>query len=152
MSDTYWEGNAMTMTAAQRRAWQKRWPNFAPTELASWGGELRINERALDGLQAVRTELGKPMHVNSAYRSEAHNRHVGGAPRSQHKAGTAFDIALRGGNDLRKQAYGDRIEALARKHGAKGIGRYNSFIHIDWRSGSRVRTWDQRSEALFVGG
>ena len=152
MFGSVFEGNAHTLNAAQWRAWQNRWPNFAPSELASWGGELKVDTRALDGLQAVRTELGLPMHVTSAYRNEAHNRHVNGAPRSRHKEGRAFDIGLRGAKPGTRQAYGDRIEALARKHGAKGIGRYNSFIHVDWRPANRVAKWDRRSEALFVGG
>ena len=149
---THFIGNVHSMSARERRDWAKRWPDFAPSELASWRGELKIGLAALDGLQAVRTGMGGPLHINSAYRNEVHNRHVGGAPRSQHKEGTAFDIALCGRDALARQAYGDRIEALAREHGARGIGRYNSFIHVDWRGGARVRKWDQRSESLLDGG
>ncbi|TWG98117.1 HK97 family phage major capsid protein [Ochrobactrum sp. J50] len=72
-----------------------RWKNFSPAEIACRGtGSLRINEEALDKLQALRDRLGKPLIVRSAYRSPAHNRAVGGAPRSKHMDGTAFDIAM----------------------------------------------------------
>ena len=70
-----------------------RWPNFSPGEIACRGtGKLLVNEAALDRLQALRDALGKPFIVRSAYRSPEHNRAVGGAKRSKHMAGTAFDV------------------------------------------------------------
>jgi hypothetical protein len=72
------------------KAW--RWPNFSPAEIACRGtGKLLINEPALDKLQALRNRLGKPLIVRSAYRSPEHNRAVGGATRSKHMDGAAFD-------------------------------------------------------------
>jgi hypothetical protein len=72
-----------------------RWPNFSPAEIACRGtGKLLINEPALDKLQALRDRLGKPLIVRSAYRSPEHNRAVGGATRSKHLDGAAFDIAM----------------------------------------------------------
>src|SRR6056297_2229085 len=72
-----------------------RWPNFSPAEIACRGtGKLLINEPALDKLQALRDRLGKPLIVRSAYRSPEHNRSVGGATRSKHMDGAAFDIAM----------------------------------------------------------
>ena len=76
-----------------KNAW--RWPNFSPAEIACRGtGKLLINEPALDKLQALRERLGKPLIVRSAYRSPEHNRAVGGATRSKHLHGAAFDIAM----------------------------------------------------------
>ena len=64
-------------------AW--RWPNFSPAEIACRGtGKLLVNEAALDALQALRTRLGKPLIIRSAYRSPEHNRAVGGAKASKH--------------------------------------------------------------------
>jgi zinc D-Ala-D-Ala carboxypeptidase len=72
-----------------------RWPNFSPAEIACRGtGQLKLHPEALDKLQALRDRLGKPLIVRSAYRSPEHNRAVGGAPRSKHMDGTAFDIAM----------------------------------------------------------
>jgi hypothetical protein len=72
-----------------------RWSNFSPAEIACRGtGKLLINEPALDKLQALRDLLGKPLVVRSAYRSPEHNRAVGGATRSKHMDGAAFDIAM----------------------------------------------------------
>ena len=88
------------MTTTFHRHWRDvpgsawRWPNFSPAEIACRGtGKLLINEPALDKLQALRDRLGKPLIVRSAYRSPEHNRAVGGATRSKHMDGAAFDIA-----------------------------------------------------------
>ena len=99
---------------------------------------MRVNEEALDKLQALRDCLGKPLIVRSAYRSPAHNRAVGGAARSKHLDGTAFDIAMTNHDPV-------AFEEAARPVGFKGFGFYprSGFMHIDlgparqWVSGSR---------------
>ncbi|MCC5983888.1 MAG: DUF882 domain-containing protein [Rhodobacteraceae bacterium] len=114
-----------------------RWPNFAPAEIACRGtGQIKLHPAALDRLQALRDRLGKPLIVRSAYRSPAHNRNVGGAPRSKHMDGTAFDIAM-SNHDPRT------FEAAARAVGFKGFGFYprSGFIHIDL---GPARQWGQR--------
>lgn len=110
---------------------RQRWPNFSPQELACKGtGKLLINEDALDRLQTLRSELGVPFLVTSAYRSPEHNKKVGGAKNSMHMKGIAFDIRM---DNLDPDAF---IEA-ARRHGFNGIGTYpkSGFIHIDTRTG-----------------
>lgn len=116
-------------------AW--RWKNFTPAEIACRGsGSLRINEGALDKLQALRDRLGKPLIVRSAYRSPEHNRAVGGAPHSKHMDGTAFDIAMTNHNPV-------AFEAAARAVGFLGFGFYprSGFIHIDL---GPARQWGER--------
>lgn len=117
------------------RSW--RWKNFSPAEIACRGsGSLRINEDALDKLQALRDRLGKPLIVRSAYRSPAHNRAVGGAPRSKHMDGTAFDIAMANHDPV-------AFEAAARAVGFLGFGYYprSGFMHIDL---GPARQWGER--------
>ncbi|MFC4624426.1 YcbK family protein [Daeguia caeni] len=117
------------------RSW--RWKNFSPAEIACRGsGSLRINEEALDKLQALRDRLGKPLIVRSAYRSLAHNRAVGGAPRSKHMDGTAFDIAMANHDPV-------AFEAAARAVGFLGFGFYprSGFMHIDL---GPARQWGER--------
>lgn len=106
-------------------AW--RWPDFSPQEMASRGdGELMIDELAMDRLQALRTKLGKPLIVNSAYRSEAHNKRVKGAKNSQHRLAKAFDIRMDNHNP-------HAFERAARECGFSGFGHYpkSGFMHID---------------------
>ncbi len=121
------------------RSW--RWPNFSPAEIACRGsGSLRINEEALDKLQALRDRLGKPLIVRSAYRSPAHNRAVGGAPRSKHMDSTAFDIAMANHDPV-------AFEAAARAVGFLGFGYYprSGFMHIDL---GPARQWGERFPVL----
>jgi zinc D-Ala-D-Ala carboxypeptidase len=92
-----------------------RWPNFSPAEIACRGtGKLLVNEPALDKLQALRDRLGKPLIVRSAYRSPEHNRAVGGATRSKHMDGAAFDVAMSNHDP-------EAFEAAAREVGFLGF-------------------------------
>ena len=83
-------------------------------------------ETALDRLQALRDRLDKPLIVRSAYRSPEHNRAVGGAKRSKHMDGTAFDIAMANHDPV-------AFEAAAREVGFLGFGYYprSGFMHVD---------------------
>lgn len=123
-----------------------RWKSFSPAEIACRGsGSLRIHEEALDKLQALRDRLGKPLIVRSAYRSPAHNRAVGGAARSKHLDGTAFDIAMANHDPV-------AFEEAARAVGFKGFGFYprSGFMHIDL---GPARQWGERfpvREAAFA--
>lgn len=106
-------------------AW--RWPSFSPREIACKGtGKILINERALDKLQVLRDRLGKPLILTSAYRSPEHNRRVGGATRSKHMEGIAFDVRMENHDP-------HEFEAAARAVGFKGFGYYprSGFMHID---------------------
>lgn len=47
-------------------------------------------------LQPLRTDLNKPVTVNSGFRSTKLNRKVGGSSRSQHCKGEAADIEVKG--------------------------------------------------------
>ena len=115
-----------------KRAWL--WPCFSPAEIACRGtGKILIKEDTLNKLQDLRTTLGKPMIVLSAYRSPEHNKAVGGAKASKHMEGTAFDISMANHDPA-------SFIAAARKAGFQGIGTYprSNFIHIDTGS---ARGW-----------
>lgn len=104
-----------------------RWPNFSPRELASKReGEFAIDEPSLDKLQALRTMIGRPMVINSAYRSAAHNKAVGGAKNSVHMQAKAYDVQMNNFNP-------HEFEKAARECGFTGFGYYpkQGFMHID---------------------
>ena len=110
-----------------------RWPSFSPEEMACRGtGKLLVHEPSMVKLQALRDAIGKPFIVNSAYRSPEHNRRVGGASRSQHLHGRAFDISM-------ANHHPHAFEMAARRGGFNGIGTYPpkngayNFLHIDTR-------------------
>ena len=111
-----------------------RWPNFSPEEIACRGdGKIKINEPALDKLQALRDLLGVPLIVHSAYRSPEYNRKVGGANQSMHLQGAAFDISMANHDPA-------AFEAAARAVGFTGFGFYprQNFMHVDI---GRARQW-----------
>jgi hypothetical protein len=113
-----------------------RWPNFTPEELASKGnGALVMSHRALDRLQELRNHLGVPLIVTSGHRDPAYNKKVGGATRSQHVLGHAFDIGV---GNVEPHIL---IEA-ARKIGFTSFGTYpaQGFVHIDDRE-TNIASW-----------
>lgn len=113
-----------------------KWPNFTPKEIACKGtGLILIDKNAMDKLQAFREALGIPFSPNSAYRSESHNNAVGGAPKSQHRKGRAFDIPLKNGITR------EDVHRIGKEVGFKGFGDYPNFVHIDT---GRKRYWDKR--------
>lgn len=79
-------------------------------------------------LQKIRTRFGKPVTINSAYRTPTYNKKVGGATFSQHCHGTAADIRVAGVSPRQVAAY---VETLMPDKG--GIGIYSNFTHIDVR-------------------
>ena len=94
-------------------------------------------------LQVLRDELGKPIHINSAYRSEEYNASIGGVKSSQHIMGRASDIAIKGMTPL--EVY-NTIERLIENGDMLqgGLGLYDSFVHYDIR-GERAR-WDYQKK------
>ncbi|SKB63685.1 Peptidase M15 [Soonwooa buanensis] len=99
-------------------------------------------QKLANNLQALRDNVGKPIVVNSGYRTAKHNKSVGGASSSQHLTASAGDIRIAGMTS--KQVY-DAILNLIKegKMHNGGVGLYNTFVHYDIRqSPSR---WDLRT-------
>lgn len=80
-------------------------------------------------LQKIRTHFGRPVTINSAFRTHQHNKAVGGEANSQHLYGRAADIVVTGVSPKKVAAY---AETLLKNRG--GIGIYSTFTHIDVRS------------------
>lgn len=57
--------------------------------------DVELGWRAVNLINAARS-VGVPLQVISGLRSVGRNRDVGGAPRSQHLYGRAFDVAVQG--------------------------------------------------------
>lgn len=111
----------------------KATPNFKWAEFASKRtGRVFIAEYLVEMCQYIRTKVGGPVVINSAYRDVVHNAAVGGAPDSYHVYGMAVDVSA--------IPYGaDRIIRAARDYGWRGgLGRYSSFVHFDL---GPERTW-----------
>lgn len=92
-------------------------------------------------LDELRERLGKSITLTSTYRSPAYNAAVGGAKFSLHLQFNAADIQSRGASpfDVSKLAKSLRGKRFKNPLTGKpfvfrgGIGRYNTFVHIDTR-------------------
>ena len=104
--------------------------NFTVKEFACSDGTdtVFISLALVNLLQKIRDHFGKAVIINSAYRTEAHNKSIGGAAYSQHKYGLAADIHINGVTPKEIAAY---VETLMPSSG--GIGIYKSFVHVDVR-------------------
>ena len=82
-------------------------------------------------LQQIRDHFGKPVTINSAFRTASHNAKEGGAKFSQHLYGKAADIRISG---VSVDALADYAESLLGDSG--GVGRYyvDGFVHVDVRA------------------
>jgi uncharacterized protein YcbK (DUF882 family) len=87
-------------------------------------GQL-MDPKLLNMIDEAREIYGKPIHVTSGYRTEAHNRKVGGVDSSSHLKGLAIDVACVRSDDRFKM-----LSALL-EVGFNRIGVAGTFIHVD---------------------
>ena len=124
--------------------------NFKLKEFECKGGcdmPLEVYENIIklaSQLQFLRDYTGRPITINSAYRCKKHNRSIGSKDTSQHVLGKAADITIK---HFTPDEVFDVIQNLRRNPMLKGvkfqgIGRYNTFTHVDLRK--YYSTWDYR--------
>ena len=121
--------------------------------------QSHVNPRVLPEvwtkLEYFAKALGRPITLNSAYRSPAYNRQIGGARNSMHVQRKAADVQWATSN---VQARIDIIQK-AIDAGFSGIGTYNNFMHVDigakrqWGpNGSRTGQFAQYKPVLRANG
>ncbi len=103
--------------------------------------ETVVRRELIVRLNAIRSRFGKPIIVNSGYRSPEHNANVGGVKNSTHIQGIAADIRPQNKEDLKELR---KIADELNPHG--GVGFYDSFVHVDVR-GEKAR-WDKRTKGV----
>lgn len=89
-------------------------------------------------LQVIRDTIGKPIKINSGYRSPEYNSTIKGAVKdSQHTKGKAADIVIEG---MRPGEVGTVIKKLIAIGKIKegGVGIYSNWVHYDIR-GTKAR-------------
>ena len=105
--------------------------NFKVKEFRCKDGSdgIKVDTDLVELLQKIRTHFGKPLTINSGYRTKTYNTKVGGAPASKHLYGKAADIRVSGTEPLAVAKYAEEIGAL-------GIGWYKgqAFTHVDTRA------------------
>lgn len=107
-------------------------PHFKVREFACNDGSdpVFISQALADILENIRVHFGKPVHINSGYRTVSYNKTVSGSSStSQHCNGLACDFWVEGVAPAEVYKY---CESLLGNHG--GLGLYDSFVHMDVRA------------------
>ena len=117
---TYTKGKSVKLTR-----------NFKSTEFDCKGkgccSKTPIDIELIGYVQVIRNYFNKPVTINSGYRCQKHNKNVGGAKNSRHTQGMAADIVVKGAKPKEVAKFAETI-------GIRGIGLYNTFVHIDTRT------------------
>ena len=93
------------------------------------GGEhvfSKMNDIFLSRIDELRSNYGKPIKINSSYRSPAYNKSIGGSIGSKHMQGIAIDISCINSTDRAKLVWAALDLGLT-----VGVGA--TFVHIDGR-------------------
>ena len=80
-------------------------------------------------LDILRNKVGKPVYINSGYRTPARNKAVGGAKYSYHMRGMAADIRV---NGMSAKQVANELNAIVPDE--CGIIVYKSWVHFDVRT------------------
>ena len=105
--------------------------NFKVREFRCKDGSdpVLVHPELVKVLQDIRTHFGRPITINSAFRTPDYNKKVGGERQSQHLYGRAADIVIPGVSPKKVAEYAEKL--MPNKG---GIGIYPTFTHIDVRS------------------
>lgn len=90
-----------------------------------------VDDALIAGLEELRGILG-PLIINDAYRCKKQNDLVGGKPGSQHLLGKAADIR---GKKSSADDIAETAETVVACFKNGGVGRYDTFTHVDVRAG-----------------
>ena len=124
-------------------------PHLSWAELACHDGtpypQQWRNGRALviaEAFEMIRAHFGGyPIYIGSAYRTFRHNAAVRGAIYSRHLRGDALDMHPPGPWTV--EEFYEGIVSLAERRGViRGIGRYQTFCHVDTRPSQTIVLWD----------
>ena len=93
--------------------------------------------------QAIRDDVGVPVHINSGCRCEKHNARSGGVKGSKHTKGLAADLSCLKGNVALWNA-AKKLQAEGKLPDLDYCIRYKWGIHIDC-GGKRKSMWEVRT-------
>lgn len=99
----------------------------------------RMKDLCLHVLEPLRAHFGRPVHVNSGFRSLRVNRAVGSGDTSQHRKGEAADIEIPGVSNvavarwIRDNLDFDQLILEGYRSGIPNSG----WVHVSWRVSNR---------------
>lgn len=109
---------------------------FKVKEFACQDGSqvIFIDDYLVSILDILRNQVGKPVHINSGYRTPTRNKAVSGAKYSYHMRGMAADIRV---NGMTAKEIANKLNAIVPD--GCGIIAYKSWVHFDVRTGKKYR-------------
>ena len=93
-----------------------------------------VDEYLVSILDILRNQVGKPVYINSGYRTPTWNEKCGGAKYSYHMRGMAADIRVEG---MTAKQLANKLNAIIPEE--CGIIVYKSWVHLDVRNGKKYR-------------
>ena len=103
--------------------------NFRAKEFASPDSNIIFINRVLAQiLGELRHRIGRPVYINSGYRTPQHNTKVGGVENSYHLYGAAADIRAEG---ITPHELYERLDNML--DGWGGLEEHETFVHFDVR-------------------
>lgn len=87
-----------------------------------------IDDYLVSILDILRNQVGKPVYINSGYRTPTRNKAVGGAKYSYHMRGMAADIRV---NGMTAKEIANKLNKIIPSE--CGIIVYASWVHVDTR-------------------
>lgn len=88
-----------------------------------------IDDYLVSILDILRNQIGKPVIINSGYRTPTRNKAVGGAKYSYHMRGMAADIRI---NGVTAKEIANKLNKIIPDE--CGIIVYDTWVHIDTRT------------------
>ena len=88
-----------------------------------------IDDCLVSILDILRNQVGKPVYINSGYRTPTRNKEVDGAKYSYHMRGMAADIRI---NGMTAKEIANKLNKIVQPDEC-GIIVYTSWVHVDTR-------------------
>lgn len=119
-----------------KEANEKIGQHFKVKEFACKDGSqvVYIDDHLVSILDILRNKIGKPVHINSGYRTPDWNAKCGGAKYSYHMCGMAADIRV---NGMSAKELANKLNEIVPDE--CGIIVYNTWVHFDVRTEKKYR-------------
>lgn len=101
-----------------------------------------LEDLARNVLRPIREAWGAPIIIVSGYRTNGHNKRVGGALTSTHLTGDGCDIrTVRQVDVQRLYALIEMLHGQGKLSALGGLGKYPGWVHVDTRQVGHLRRW-----------
>jgi uncharacterized protein YcbK (DUF882 family) len=118
------------------------WDELACRDGTAYPSSFKLDGRVIELVvmfERIRAIWDSSIIINSAYRTVAYNKSIGGASKSQHLEGKALDLQPPKG--ITVVDFYNTLKSNYKELGIRGLGKYSTFIHCDIRDSIELVTW-----------